>query len=64
MYPENSHVVVSDEFMLELRVKAWNGRLAIEHNQDMGVLKDLFIRMTESETNCCSFSIQWGLLAL
>lgn len=54
IYPEISHVFVSDEFMWKLRVKASDDRLAIEHNQDMGAFEEWHIRMTENNMRICS----------
>lgn len=54
IYPEISHVFVSDEFMWKLRVKASDDRLAIEHNQGTGVFEELLIRVTENNVRSCS----------
>lgn len=55
IYPEISLVIVPDECVWKLRVKASNGRLTMQHNKGMGVFEESLIRVTESTVRSYSF---------
>lgn len=55
IYPEISLVIVPDECVWKLRVKAPNGRLTMQHNKGTGVCEESVIRVTESNVRGCSF---------
>lgn len=48
IYSEISRPIVPDEFECKWRVKARNGRFAIERNQDAGVFEEAPVRETRS----------------
>lgn len=51
IYSEISRPIVPDEFECKWRVKAGNGRLAVERNQDACVFEEALVRETRSGWN-------------
>lgn len=55
IYPGISLVIVPDECVWKLGVKAPNGRLTMQHNKGTGASEESVIRLTASDVKGCGF---------